>query len=227
MSEIRRGILKLEDLHLQSRHIHKLRGFIGNLFKDYDLIHNHDPATGKTLYRYPLIQFKLINDIPVILALGDQAITIFSDIFCKLDKIQIDNEIYPIQNMALQVETVNFGFSPGPLSYRFLSPWLALNQSNYKLFLSQSQEKNIELLEKILIGNILSISRGLNYWLEPHQRLEVKIMMDSFPSHLKGIEMEGFTGLFQVNFFIPDYFALGKSVSRGFGTVEKIFPGQT
>ncbi|NOX21076.1 MAG: CRISPR-associated endonuclease Cas6 [Nitrospirae bacterium] len=31
----------------------------------------------------------------------------------------------------------------------------------------------------------------------------------------------GFLGTFSVNFEIPDYWGIGKSVSRGFGTVVK------
>ncbi len=34
-------------------------------------------------------------------------------------------------------------------------------------------------------------------------------------------QMEGFLGTFFVNFEIPDYWGIGKSVSRGFGTVVR------
>lgn len=34
--------------------------------------------------------------------------------------------------------------------------------------------------------------------------------------------MLGFLGRFSVNFDIPDYWGIGKSVRRGFGTVKKI-----
>ena len=34
--------------------------------------------------------------------------------------------------------------------------------------------------------------------------------------------MLGFLGAFSVNFAIPDYWGIGKSVSRGFGTVIRI-----
>ena len=34
--------------------------------------------------------------------------------------------------------------------------------------------------------------------------------------------MLGFLGAFSVNFEIPDYWGIGKSVSRGFGTVRTI-----
>jgi hypothetical protein len=37
----------------------------------------------------------------------------------------------------------------------------------------------------------------------------------------KGIPLIGFEGMFQTNFNLPDYFGIGKSVSRGFGTVRK------
>ena len=40
---------------------------------------------------------------------------------------------------------------------------------------------------------------------------------------LKGQKMLGFTGTFKTNFIIPDHLGLGKSVSRGFGVVKKVF----
>ena len=40
------------------------------------------------------------------------------------------------------------------------------------------------------------------------------------PSSFDGVI--GFLGTFQVNFDFPDYIGLGKSVSRGFGTIKKI-----
>jgi len=38
---------------------------------------------------------------------------------------------------------------------------------------------------------------------------------------LKKVEMAAFTGSFVTNFTIPDYFGLGKSISRGFGTIVR------
>ncbi|MCC6545498.1 MAG: hypothetical protein IT392_13555 [Nitrospirae bacterium] len=39
---------------------------------------------------------------------------------------------------------------------------------------------------------------------------------------LKGTPLLGFLGSFSVNFEIPDYWGIGKSVSRGFGTVKRV-----
>ena len=39
---------------------------------------------------------------------------------------------------------------------------------------------------------------------------------------LKGTTMIDFLGTFSVNFEIPDYWGIGKSVSRGLGTVKRV-----
>ena len=73
--------------------------------------------------------------------------------------------------------------------------------------------------------------------LNKNQKDELKIMMERivdkdtdsiyiFPSTNFGknrITHVGFVGKFKVNFKIPDYLGLGKSVSRGFGTIKKSY----
>ncbi|MBW1911526.1 MAG: hypothetical protein JRJ11_18640 [Deltaproteobacteria bacterium] len=52
--------------------------------------------------------------------------------------------------------------------------------------------------------------------------IEIKIIkLKEVPTKLKGNPMLGFLGAFPVNFEIPDYWGIGKSVSRGFGTVKR------
>ena len=80
---------------------------------------------------------------------------------------------------------------------------------------------NEELLEKILIGNIQSMSKSLGYTVLAS--IEAKIIeLKEVQRKLKGNPMLGFLGTFSVNFEIPDYWGIGKSVSRGFGTGKKL-----
>ncbi|MGQ9817977.1 MAG: CRISPR-associated endonuclease Cas6, partial [bacterium] len=80
--------------------------------------------------------------------------------------------------------------------------------------------KRKQLLEKILIGNIISISKSLGYTIfEPIKANLIKIK--EVTTKLKNIPMLAFLGTFSVNFEIPDYWGIGKSVSRGFGTIIK------
>ena len=61
------------------------------------------------------------------------------------------------------------------------------------------------------------MSKGLGYTVpEP-----IKANIRKVQTSLKGTPMLGFLGTFSVNFEIPDYWGIGKSVSRGFGTVKQ------
>ena len=39
---------------------------------------------------------------------------------------------------------------------------------------------------------------------------------------MKGISHIAFSGRFKVNFYIPSYLGIGKSVSKGFGTIKRV-----
>ncbi len=220
---MKKSILFFNDISLSPSQIHKLRGYIGNLFREYDLIHNHDIETGKPIYRYPLIQFKIINKIPAILALTQRAIQVFTEMFMSLEEIVIDGRQIPLLDKDLSVETCEFGFSGETYMYEFISPWMGLNQKNFKAFASHgTQRKKNELLKRILTGNLLSMSKYLDLQLGIDQRIKTDLQFKEVKANLKGRQMIGFKGIFKTNFMIPDYAGLGKSVSRGYGVVKKI-----
>lgn len=219
---LKKAILSLTNVRLKYSQIHKLRGYIGDLFKEYDLIHNHDPETGKNIYRYPLIQFKIIENIPVILAITDDAIKVFVEIFMKLDEINIEGTNIPIYEKDLKIENVEFGFSNETVTYEFLSPWIALNQKNHSKYINENKENQNELLKRMLIGNILSLCKYLGLWLDESQKIKTEINLKHKTVTLKGEKMTAFMGVFKVNFIIPDLFGVGKSVSRGFGVLRRL-----
>jgi hypothetical protein len=106
--------------------------------------------------------------------------------------------------------------------YEFLSPWMALNQKNYSTFIKLNTfEEKKALLKRILIGNILSMAKYLGCHLEPDQRIQSDLNFRQLRTTLKGKSMLGFEGTFKTNFHLPDYSALGKSVSRGYGCIKK------
>ena len=76
-----------------------------------------------------------------------------------------------------------------------------------------------EILQRILIGNIISMSKGFNYTVE--EKIKCWLNLQSTYVNIKGLKHVGFVGEFKVNFNIPDYFGLGKNVSKGFGTIKK------
>ncbi len=217
---MKKATLSLDNIVLKPRQIHKFRGHIGHVFADYDLIHNHDQASGKNLYRYPLIQFKSIENAPVIVALTEKAVAVFTNIFMNLDQIVIDDIVIPVYEKDLKVEDVNFGYADEHFMYEFKSPWIALNQKNYQKFKISDNDERKMLLTRILTGNILSMAKYLDYTLDHNQRIQSTLQIQQKTVTLKGNKVLGFTGYFKTNFHIPDDLGLGKSVSRGFGNVR-------
>ena len=218
---LKRAVLELKNIQLGPDQIHKLRGFIGNLFMEHDIIHNHSLKTGNVIYRYPLIQFKVVDDIPIIVAMTEKAIDVFSELFMKLDEIDIDGVKIPVHEESLKVENVEFGISEKSHKYEFTAPWIALNQEKYKKYhaLDSLQEKS-EKLNSILVENLLSMSEYLDYTVE--EQFDAIVRVTPVKVNLKKKSLMGFRGMFDVNFAIPDDFGIGKSVSRGFGNVRRV-----
>ena len=118
------------------------------------------------------------------------------------------------------VKSEEFGCTEEIHSYMFATPWLALSQDNYRRFQNSSGEEKRELLRRILVGNILSASKGLGYVAKEHIRLEIGKMHEEI-CLLKGTKVTGMRGEFTTTFAIPEFMGLGKSVSRGYGAVSK------
>ena len=81
-----------------------------------------------------------------------------------------------------------------------------------------TREDREAILSNILIGNILSMCKGLGVTIE--NRVTVAHQLEWIPVWYKGKRMEGFKGSFQVNCCIPDLCGIGKGTARGFGTVK-------
>ena len=196
----------------------KLRGFFATSFNEYALLHQH--MTDKLIYRYPLIQYKMLDDGPLVLGINEGA-EILKEIYDKFDEIKLGDSNYSIMERGVTVKSEEFGCTEEIQSYRFAMPWLALSQENYARYMGASLGDRKDLLRRILVGNLLSASKGLGYVAKEHIRLELGRMQDEI-CLLKGTKVTGFRGEFMTCFAIPDHMGLGKSVSRGYGAVTRL-----
>jgi len=196
----------------------KLRGFFATSFNEHALLHQH--VTDKLIYKYPLIQYKMLDRTPLVLGINEGA-EVLKEIYDKFNEMKIGASTYSIMERGITLRSEEFGCSDQILSFRFATPWLALSQQNYPKYLDASREERKDLLRRILVGNILSASKGLGYVAKEHIRLDLGRMQEEI-CMLKGTNVTGFRGEFTTNFAIPDYMGLGKSVSRGFGAVTRL-----
>jgi len=195
-----------------------LRGFIGRRFLENIFLHNHNG--GSLIYSYPRVQYKIIDSKARIIGLAE-GVEVIKNI-SYFEKIILGNEDVKVEGIDLSEAQCIFGISEDQQTYSFFTPWLALNEENHKKYLKIiGWQARKEFLANILIGNIISISKSLGYTVPEPIKVSLGKMKE-IKTSLKGTPMLGFLGTFSVNFDIPDYWGIGKSVSRGFGTVKRI-----
>ncbi len=191
-----------------------LRGFFGNNFIDDIEFHHH--IENSFFYNYPLIQYKRIDDRPVVLGIEKYSQIIFNTI----SKVEYITNSYgkriKINNVELKTRTFYIK-QIETKTYKFQNPWIALNSENFKKFLSISLPKKI-FLENILIGNILSMLKGLGIFIDFKLSIIIQDILPS-PIILNNNSFIAFKAIFSANILLPDYIGLGKSVSKGFGTI--------
>ncbi len=196
----------------------ELRGFFATKFTEYSLLHQHN--ADQLIYRYPLVQYKMIDGAPMVIGINDGA-EVLKQVYDKYDEIKLGEEVYEIVEKGIALRNQEFGLSDKFHSYEFATPWLALNQENYmKYYGLKNREETQEFLRRTLAGNLLSMSKSLDYQVPERIKCEVQVRIRK--SRLKDINVMTFIGGFCTNFLIPDYLGIGKSVSRGFGAVKKI-----
>jgi len=196
----------------------KLRGYIGNKFPDEVLLHHH---IGKeTLYTYPRVQYKIIEGTPIIVGIMEGA-PLVKRIMDEIEELVLGKRKYNIRATQINQIKDEFGKCRRNVKYRFLTPWLALNQEKYEKYKKMKDwKKKKEMLNSILAGNVLSICKTFGY--EIIGKIYAHSLLYKNIVNYKAIPHTGFTGEFKINFILPDYIGIGKGVSHGFGTIKKV-----
>lgn len=210
-------ILRFSTFPALAAHGNSLRGFFSRIAPENILLHHH-LESDKCLYIYPRIQYKTISGEGFVVGLseGTETVSLLGD---NLNEIEINGKVFKVTQKIITTEEVEFGCNDAFHDYHFMKPWLALNEKNYRSFFRHAKSDQSQILEKILIGNILSLAKSIGYVVEN----ELKISEPDFrltEAYLKGMKMVGIMGSFRMNFLIPDFWGIGKSVSRGYGTVS-------
>jgi hypothetical protein len=222
MQTIHQTIIRFPEIQLATRDAHKLRGYFGNIFQEYSpLLHNH-LESGESAYRYPLVQYKVINRVPTLVGLNEGA-DLLINLFLKIKTLQIEDKTYPINQKNIESKTLEIGLSNELHSYRFQTLWMALNQENHQRYLHNSASEQQKQLNTLLQNNILSYYKAMNYWLNPQERI-MGMLQNVYEKEtkFKDKSMIAFQADFVSNAVLPSFIGIGKSVARGFGTLEAI-----
>lgn len=210
------------DNEIESKALPYFRGaVIASLEKKDILFHNHDED--KLRYSYPLIQYKRIRRKAAVMGIG-KGIEVISQLLTAHDfNYQIGNE-----QVEMHIEAVNaydneiLVTENADYHYR-LHNWLPLNSSNYAQYQnSESMVERIQILERVLIGNILSFLKGIDIHLEEQIDLHITDITGQRAVTYKKVKLMAFDIEFKTNIQLPQYIGIGKNASIGCGVLTKI-----
>lgn len=204
---------------LSFREVPLLRGALLHL-ADGDSMLFHDHIGDKLRYRYPLVQYREFGGYASLFCLGDGVVAV-EGLLCaassaevrigrREEKLLVDSETRRTDELVLSDEVQEYN----------IHRYLPLNQENYaKYKATDSIVDRYQMIEKCLVGNILSFAKSMGMFFE--QQIKVKIL-DVANTHeytYKKVRMLGFDLRFKTNVVLPRYIALGKGVSIGFGEI--------
>lgn len=192
----------------------ELRGFFATRFKEYPLLHQH--YEDKFSYEYPLVQYKIIDGVPMLIGINEGVDTL-KKIYNEFEEINLRGEIYKVIK-TFSIKDQEFGMTEDKHSYVFLNPWFSLVQSSYNRYKRLRQEDKNVFLRKRLGSDIVRMSDELGY--DVPEWIKGDVYVREMKSWFKGRLMTMFLGGFRADFLIPDYLGIGKSTSRGFGTIK-------
>lgn len=197
-----------------------VRGFFGNLYRNRPEFHGH--RGDELVYKHPLIQYKVFGGSALVIGLKEGAYLLKA--VPTLEYLEIYRQKYSVLKQNLSTDAVSFGLTDRTFRYTFSTTWVGLNEDNYENYLSMkhNQTKIRSLIERILTGNILSMSKSLGYVVKDKIRLIADLNENGAVMVKDGVELTAFQGEFETNFVIPEFWGLGKFSSRGYGTVRCI-----
>ncbi|WP_319231769.1 CRISPR-associated endonuclease Cas6 [Draconibacterium orientale] len=209
--------IQFPDITLQTRDAHKLRGYFGNLFKENSpLLHNHY-TDGKARYAYPLVQYKVIDNMPVLVGFQEGGELLVS-LFLKIKEIDIEGNQFQVQAKNISQNKVDLSVNKQLFNYTFKTLWMGLNQDNHRKYIQLNEQTKTEFLNRQLQNNILSFYKGLSF--RTPERIMAVSRLKEKQTRFKDHTMIAFSGSFASNALIPELAGIGKAVSRGFGTVS-------
>jgi hypothetical protein len=210
--------LTLEPEHPLRFSLIELRTFLTRKLAEYTALCKNN--TAGFIHRYPVIQAKLVrNNVRVIsisqgadclyLLTHDQEVLGTGENACRITAC----------DPAIRSET--FGTTDEIALYEFQTPWLALNQQNARKFYDLKGKPARDMfMQKLLTAQLNTLAKSLDCRVTAPISCEAKVRFRRDRIDHENVMV--FLGKFRTNLGIPDFLAIGQSVSQGYGTIKRI-----
>ena len=221
MKEHRITTIRFEG-ELQEREIPSFRGAVMAMADNDPLYHNHADGEGFQ-FRYPLIQYKVLDEMPAVVGLDDGALSLES-LFRMGDAFDLRIG-HVTRHFVVCAKQPSYFLADESCKGQFryqLNGWMPFNRENYKVWLDiAGLAKKISLLDSILRGNILSLYKAFEVFF-PREIHAVLLDLEQRSVTYKGVRMLAFDAQIETDVALPVHLGIGKGVSHGFGVVEEL-----
>lgn len=222
MAKYIRALTVTFDTEISYKEIPLFRGAVLNSMggKANMLYHNHI-GSDTFRYSYPLIQYKRIGGKAAIVCIEEGADVIGQFLSEAANSIKIGEREARCNTERIVPAKILMQTWKSTFSYQIYR-WLPLNRTNYLKFKeAEGIIERIAILENILKGNILSMLKGFDIYLEDELIVKITNLSEPYLLHNKGIGLMAFNADFSCNLSIPDNIGLGKNASIGYGVTRR------
>lgn len=179
--------------------ISHIRGWFISQYRDFDQFHNHDES-GKSLFRYPEVQYRKINDM--------YQIIVYNENINLKNLITIDSMLDSvILNMSISDNKTSLGMSELMRRVSFATPYIPV------------QHKESKAIKSVLIGNIIETAKYFGYTITEQILVDDIYIKRKNIIHYHGIPFNAYDLSFYTNCILPRDGALGKHKSIGYGVL--------
>lgn len=178
-------------------------------------------GTYREHFLYPRVQVKILNEQIYLVGVGEGVDPIKS-IAEKLEFMDFGNITFQVHDVDVEDHTNCFRPVEKLIRYRFVTPWVALNQTTGSRYRFLNNVDRVNFLNRLLGQNIVFMAREMGMELE--ENIFTKVTLTSmFPRPVDENNWGAFDGEFRANFILPNYLGIGNGITRGYGTIFGLF----
>lgn len=198
----------------------ELRASLTRQLAEYQAAGSPGTPGGQVIHRYPAIQCKQVRNDLIVIGICQGAGFLRQMVGDNAEIMSGDNRC-TIASRDPEIRNEEFGITESMYEYEFLTPWIALNQQYAKKFYDlKGKPARDNFMQKILTTHLNTLAKSLDY--TPAGPVTCMAHVRFIRERIDRENVIVFLGKFKTNLCIPDYLAIGQSVSLGFGTIRKI-----
>ncbi len=199
---------------------YQVKGVFMRHFPDDSIIPMLD-GSYREQFLYPRVQVKILNEQIYVVGIGEGVEPVLS-LAEKLEFLDFGNITFQVHDTDVEAHNNRFHPVEKLIRYRFVTPWVALNQTTGSRFRFLNNVDRVNFLNRLLGQNIVFMAREMGMELE--ENIFTKISLTSlFPRPVDENNWGAFDGEFRANFILPNYLGIGNGITRGYGTIFGLF----